>query len=89
LERLKAAVRGALSESKPVTHFGLGQAEVREVASNRRILGPDGKVRATRYTATKAPALRAEPEGTIDPIVSLLSFWNGDKPLAVLSYYAS
>jgi hypothetical protein len=88
LERLTAAVRASLSESKPVTHLGLGQAEVREVASNRRILGPDGKVRATRYTATKDAALRAEPEGNIDPIVSLISFWNGDQPLAVLSYYA-
>ena len=36
----------------------------------------------------KTPALRAEPEGVIDPQVSLLSFWNGKKPLAVLSYYA-
>jgi len=88
LERLTAAVRTSLSESKPVTYLGLGQAEVREVASNRRILGPDGKVRATRYTATKDAALRAEPEGTIDPIVSLISFWNGDQLLAVLSYYA-
>jgi hypothetical protein len=58
------------------------------VASNRRILGPDGKVRAMRYTATEDPALRAEPEGVIDPRVSLLSFWNGGQPLAVLSYYA-
>ena len=24
----------------------------------------------------------------IDPLVSLVSFWNGDRPLAVLSYYA-
>jgi len=88
LERLTAAVRASLSESKPVTHLGLGQAEVREVASNRRILGSDGKVRATRYTATKDAALRAEPEGTIDPIVSLISFWDSDQPLAVLSYYA-
>jgi len=88
LERLTAAVRVALGDSKPVTHLGLGQAQVREVASSRRILGPDGKVRATRYTTTKDPALRAEPEGTIDPIVSLISFWNGDQPLAVLSYYA-
>jgi hypothetical protein len=61
---------------------------VKEVASNRRILGPDGKVRAVRYTATKDPALRAEPEGVIDPEVSLLSFWNGDRPIAVLSYFA-
>lgn len=88
LERLTAAVRVSLGDSKPVTHLGLGQAEVREVASNRRLLGPDGKVRATRYTTTEDPALRAEPEGTVDPIVSLISFWNGDQPLAVLSYYA-
>jgi hypothetical protein len=88
LERLTAAIRASLSESNPVTHLGLGQAEVQEVASNRRILGLDGKVRATRYTATKDAALRVEPEGTIDPIVSLISFWNGDQPLAVLSYYA-
>jgi hypothetical protein len=88
LERLTTAVRAALEESQPVTHLGLGQAEVREVASNRRLLGPDGKVRATRWTATADPALRAQPEGTIDPLVSLISFWNGDQPLAVLSYYA-
>jgi len=88
LERLAAAVSTALKESEPVTHLGLGQAEVREVASNRRLLGSDGKVRATRWTTTTDPNLRAEPEGTIDPIVSLISFWNGEQPLAVLSYYA-
>jgi hypothetical protein len=88
LERLTTAVHEALGESKPVTHLGLGQAQVREVASNRRLLGPDGKVRATRWTTTTDPNLRAEPEGTIDPIVSLISFWNGEQPLAVLSYYA-
>ena len=88
LERLTAAVRVAMDESAPVTHLGVGQAQVKKVASNRRLLGPDGKVRATRWTATRDPALRAEPEGTIDPIVSLISFWNGDQPLAVLSYYA-
>jgi len=66
----------------------LGQSVVREVASNRRILGPDGKVRATRYTATKDPKLRAEPEGLIDPQLSLVIFWNQEKPVASLSYYA-
>lgn len=88
LERLGAAVHTAVAQSQPVTHAGYGEAEVKEVASNRRIKGPDGRIRATRFTATKDPALRAEPEGTIDPIVSVLSFWNGEKPLAVLSYYA-
>lgn len=86
--RLSAAVRGAVGGALPVTHCGWGEAEVGEVASNRRILGPDGRVRVTRYTTCKDAAVRAEPEGVIDPRVSLLAFWNGKRPLAVLSYYA-
>ncbi len=89
LSNLQQAVRMALPRAQPITHLGLGEARVEQVASNRRILGPDGKVRAVRYTACQDPKLRAEPEGTIDPIVSLVSFWNGEKPLAVLSYYAT
>jgi len=86
--RAAAAVRAAIDQAQPVTHVGFGTAEVHEVASNRRIMGPNGKVRVTRYTATKDPAVRAEPIGTIDPDVSLVSFWNGERPIAVLSYYA-
>jgi hypothetical protein len=88
IRRAADAIRAALQAAQPVTHYGWGTADVKEVASNRRILGTDGRVRATRYTTTKDPALRAEPEGVIDPQVSLLSFWHADRPLAVLSYYA-
>jgi len=87
--RLAAAVKESLVNAVPFTHLGLGEARVYKVASNRRILGPDGKVKATRYTACKDAALRAEPEGLIDPMVSMVSFWNGDNPVAVLSYYAT
>jgi len=86
---LERAVRESMARAQPVTHLGLGEARVEQVASNRRIPGPDGKVRATRWTATTDPAVRAEPEGTIDPIVSLVSLWNGERPVAVLSYYAT
>jgi len=89
IRRLGIAVRNSLGKSQPVTYIGHGQAKVYEVASNRRLLGPDGKVKATRYSATVDAALRAEPEGLIDPMVSLVSFWNGDQPVAVLSYYAN
>lgn len=89
LKRLDHAVRDATVQAQAVDELGLGQAEVREVASNRRIKGPDGKVRAVRYTACPDPALRAEPEGTIDTTVSLVSFWSSNRPLAVLSYYAT
>ena len=82
------AIKKAVQTAVPVTHIGLGEAPVYQVASNRRILGEDGRVRQNRMSSCKDPSLRAEPEGLIDPMVSLVSFWNEDKPLAVLSYYA-
>lgn len=33
--------------------------------------------------------LPRKTEGLIDPMVSLISFWNNEKPVAVLSYYAT
>jgi len=83
------AVGEAVASARPVTHLGLGEAEVKEVASNRRILGPDGKVKVTRYTACRDPKVRAEPVGTIDPNLKMVSFWNGDEPVAALTYYAT
>src|SRR3954465_3530012 len=88
IERAAAALRSGVAAAQSVTHVGWGEAEGKDVASNRRVMGSDGKVKAVRYTATKDAALRAEPIGTIDPMVSLVSFWNGEKPIAVLSYYA-
>ncbi len=88
LSNLADAVRDALPRAVPISHAGFGSAEVKDVASNRRILGENGNVRATRYTTTRDPVLRAEPDGVIDPVLSSLSFWNGDVPIAVLSYYA-
>ncbi len=89
IQRLGQAIRKSIITAVPLTHIGTGQAEVYKVASNRRILSADGKVKYTRTSATKDSVIRAAPEGLIDPMVSLISFWNQDKPLAVLSYYAS
>ena len=89
ISNLETAVRKALPHAQAITHLGLGEASVEKVASSRRVLGADGKVRGVRYTACTDPDLRAAPEGTIDPIVSLVSFWKEDKPVAVLSYYAT
>jgi hypothetical protein len=75
-------VRGVGDDS--FTHFGFGQAKVDQVASIRRILGPDGRVRFTHTSATKNPDARAEPEGLIDPWLKTLRFWNGGQPLAAL-----
>jgi hypothetical protein len=87
LARVADAVRLALTNAQPVTHVGWGSAKVECIASNRRIPGPDGKL-LVRYTTEKKPEKRAAPEGVIDPNVDVVSFWNGEQPLAVLSYYA-
>lgn len=88
IERAAGALLAALPDAQPVTHYGWGTADVQDVASNRRLLDAEGKVREMRWTTSRDPAIRAEPVGTIDPEVSLLSFWNEDSPVAVLSYYA-
>jgi len=90
MHRLAAAARGALPQAQPITHLGLGIGTVAQVASNRRILGPDGKVELQRQSSGgKNPAARAAPEGVIDPQVRLVAFWNQDQPVAALTYYAT
>jgi hypothetical protein len=87
--RCADAARTALAATSPITHFGIGQAKVEQVASNRRVVGADGKVKYTRTSATRDPAARAEPEGLVDPWLKTMSFWNGRQPVAALHYYAT
>ncbi len=89
LERTAAAVRAAARNPVPVTHLGLGQAKVEKVASSRRVLGPDGKVKYSRMSSSTNPEARAAPEGVVDPYVRAVSFWRGTQPLAVITYYAT
>jgi hypothetical protein len=88
LKRATTAIQAALPKAAVVTHWGWGEAIVKEVASNRRIKGENGRIRYTRTSATRDPVVRAQPEGLIDPKVTALSFWNGDKPVAVVTAYA-
>ena len=88
IERAALACKEAMLHSSPVTHIGLGRAKVEKVASSRRPLGPDGKVKFVRWSSGNTAQVRADPEGVYDPYVALVSFWNRDRPLAVLTYYA-
>jgi len=107
------AAKESLDKAKPVTHLGIGQARVEKVASNRRILGPNGRVAIARSSSYRIPesilsrlkdeakrqgyelsASRVEealaaPEGVIDPLLRMLTFFDGDRPLVSLSYYAT
>jgi hypothetical protein len=89
VQSVARAVRASLKTAQRITHIGIGQAKVEKIASNRRYLGPDGKPRFGRMSATRDAAIREQPEGTIDPWLKTLSFWDGDRPLLALSCYAT
>jgi len=87
--RVAEAAKNALRSATPITHIGTGQAKVDKVASNRRYRDEAGNVRYNRMSASRDPKIRAGEEGTIDPFLKTLSFWNGDAPLLGLSAYAT
>jgi hypothetical protein len=89
IQQTADSVRTALAHTSRFTHIGIDQARVDRVASNRRVLGDDGKVKYWRGSTTVDPKARAEPEGLIDPWLKILSFWNERQPLAALHYYAT
>ncbi len=87
-DRLADAAKQALQRFQPVDAVGTGQATVERVASSRRIITPDGKFHG-RMSAAKDPALRALPEGFIDPLLRTMTLAQGAKPVVRLHYYAT
>ena len=84
------AIQEAIQNAEPVTHLGTGEAVVEQVASNRRVVHPDGSVRFDRGSASGGRDFhRNAPDGTIDAKLKTLSFWNGDVPLLALHAYAT
>lgn len=88
--RLAQAVRDSLATAVPITHLGLGQARVRQVASNRRVVRDDGSVHFDRGSRSGGNARHAEADaGLIDPFLKTISFYHGDKPVLALHSYAT
>ncbi len=115
MEKSAVALSDAMRRAQPVTHLGLGKANAERIASNRRLMGANGRVAMHRqststtvYPREVAAQLKmdadadghrpsvfypqeayAAPEGLVDPAVRVISFWNRDRPLAALTYYAT
>ena len=89
IESVALAARLAKDQARTVNGLAFGLGRVDRVASNRRILGPDGKVKIVRFSSSKDAEAIAAPEGTIDPLVRLVAFYHDDEPLASLTYYAT
>jgi hypothetical protein len=82
------AVEIAVKQTKPVTHVAIGQAPVQKVASNRRIIGLDGKVMSQRGSSSANPQHHVLPEGLIDPMLKTVAFYNQSEKLVSCHYYA-
>jgi len=89
VERVARALKESLAKAREVTHYGIGQAKVERVASNRRVVDSSGKSSFSRYSAMRDEAIRDLPEGLIDPWLKVFSFWNGQQPVAAISAYAT
>ena len=89
VQRVAAELKRALESSRPATHYGLAMAKVKRVASNRRVVWPDGRAEFARGSGVNTPAIRGLPEGRIDPWLRVISFWDGSRPLAVINAYAT
>lgn len=90
LRRVAAAVRDSLAAPRPVTHLGLGRARVERIASNRRVIGKSGRVQFARGSSSgRDPFYRDAPEGEIDPMLAMISFYDGDEPVVALHAYAT
>jgi len=83
-----AAAAAAMADLVPCTDIAVGAAKVDRIASNRRVMGADGKVAAVRWTKCADPEVRAAPEGVIDPMLKTIGFYHGETTLAILHYYA-
>lgn len=89
VEESSAAVRDSLATTRRVTHVGVGRAQVEKVAANRRLLGPDGKVAQMRNSVCYDPAVRALPQGLIDPDLTAVTLFDGDQPVVTINHYAT
>lgn len=90
MEAIATAAKAAVITPTLVTHVGVAAAKVDRVASNRRILGPNGKVSLQRQSSGgRNPAAAAAPEGVIDPLVRMLTLWSDETPLVAITWYAT
>lgn len=91
LETLRAAVRKAARGSwAKVERLATAERRISGLASNRRLVGPDGKVFAMRWSMTTNRKLQREPVGRIDPLLRTIGFLGAKgRLLAALHFYAT
>lgn len=87
--RLAEAARQSLEKFQQIDQIGFGQAKVDRAASSRRVITPDGKLHVRYSSGGKDPAMRALPEGFIDPYLKTVTLAQAGKAVVRMHYYAS
>jgi len=86
-DRVALAARNSCQQLRPFTHIGFGSSRVEQFASNRRVRLNDDNIHP-RYSSSQDPLMQAAAEGLIDPWLRTVTFFDGDRPLVRLHYYA-
>ncbi|WP_417750082.1 hypothetical protein [Rosistilla oblonga] len=90
IARVSDAVRTAIASAQPLTDVAASEAKVAQIASNRRVEYPDGRVGYNRGSRMDPKSAEAESDaGEIDPFLKSIHFYNGDRELATLTSYAT
>ena len=90
LVRAQGALALAIDEAKPLTHIGYSEAMVNQVASNRRVVDPSGRVTFGRGSSSGRDLyLSQAEEGLVDPWLRTISFWNESECLVEYHAYAT
>jgi len=90
LDEGSRAVAQAVRSARPCTHVATGQARVEQVASNRRIArDAQGRIMRMRGSSCEDSELIALPEGTIDPLLRTVAFYDGSEKVAACHFYAT
>lgn len=88
VQRVAKAAKDSLKSSRPISHIGTGETKIDGIACNRRT-EIDGKVHFNRGSFTRDLRIRSAHEGEIDPMLKMLTFYDGDQAVAQISCYAT
>ncbi|MDG2384566.1 MAG: hypothetical protein P8N76_23055 [Pirellulaceae bacterium] len=90
VKRVANSLATSLKHAQTVTHLGMGQAKVKRIASNRRVVMPSGQVMYSRGSRSGSETFhRQAADGEIDPFLKTISFWTNEQPRLALHAYAT
>ena len=90
LKKCAQSAAECLNRMVTISSLGYNETRLHGYASNRRILGRDGKVVGMRFSKCGDAALKKEPVGIIDPMLRTVAFKDSlGKIAGSMSFYAT